>query len=407
MSGITSPARPLASPAPSSPSLDLAPPVLYVDDDRANLLAFRAIAEPQYSVVTARSAEEALRVLEGRQDIAVLLTDQRMPGLSGIDLCERVRASHPDIERMLVTAYSDLSAAISAINRGHVSRYLQKPWNADELLATLRDAVERHRLKVTVQRLQVRISETERMYALGVLTASIGHELRTPLSVVTSSVEFCRQALRQTLTQLSTAATAAQPATTRALANLREIEGALNDAADGAQRLLDVVDSINLSARGDAPVRVPVDLAHVVQSVLRLVRGESALRARLVVELAARPTVAGSATRLGQVLLNLVLNALQAMPQRPVEQNHVQISLREEGRYAVLRVADNGSGIEPIQLSRIFDPFFTTKLKGTGLGLAISRQIIEELGGEIDVESTVGVGTAFTVRLPMLPSPSP
>lgn len=406
MSGISSPARPLASPAPSSPSLDLAPPVLYVDDDRANLLAFRAIAEPQYSVVTARSAEEALRVLEGRQDIAVLLTDQRMPGLSGIDLCERVRASHPDIERMLVTAYSDLSAAISAINRGHVSRYLQKPWNADELLATLRDAVERHRLKVTVQRLQVRISETERMYALGVLTASIGHELRTPLSVVTSSVEFCRQALRQTLTQLSTAATTAQPATTRALANLREIEGALNDAADGAQRLLDVVDSINLSARGDAPVRVPVDLAHVVQSVLRLVRGEAALRARLVVELVARPTVAGSATRLGQVLLNLVLNALQAMPQRPVEQNHVQISLREEGRYAVLRVADNGSGIEPIQLSRIFDPFFTTKLKGTGLGLAISRQIIEELGGEIDVESTVGVGTAFTVRLPLLPSSS-
>ena len=406
MSGISSPARPLASPAPSSPSLDLAPPVLYVDDDRANLLAFRAIAEPQYSVVTARSAEEALRVLEGRQDIAVLLTDQRMPGLSGIDLCERVRASHPDIERMLVTAYSDLSAAISAINRGHVSRYLQKPWNADELLATLRDAVERHRLKVTVQRLQVRISETERMYALGVLTASIGHELRTPLSVVTSSVEFCRQALRQTLTQLSTAATTAQPATTRALANLREIEGALNDAADGAQRLLDVVDSINLSARGDAPVRVPVDLAHVVQSVLRLVRGEAALRARLVVELVARPTVAGSATRLGQVLLNLVLNALQAMPQRPVEQNHVQISLREEGRYAILRVADNGSGIEPIQLSRIFDPFFTTKLKGTGLGLAISRQIIEELGGEIDVESTVGVGTAFTVRLPLLPSSS-
>ena len=456
----TSPAR--AERLPSSPSLEIPPSVLYVDDDRANLLAFRAIAEPQYVVVTARSAEEALRILEQRQDFAVLLSDQRMPGLSGIDLCERVHASHPDIERMLVTAYSDLGAAIAAINRGHVGRYLHKPWNTDELLATLRDAVERHRLRVMVQRLQVRISETERMlvtaysdlgaaiaainrghvgrylhkpwntdellatlrdaverhrlrvmvqrlqvrisetermYALGVLTASIGHELRTPLSVVTSSVEYCRKALQQSVAQLGSALPAASPA----LANLREIDGALSDAADGAQRLLEVVDGINLSARGEAPVRVPVDVSHVVQSVLRLVRGEAVQRAQLAVELQARPTVAGSATRLGQVLLNLVLNALQAMPTRPMLENQIRVILSEEGKHAVLRVSDNGTGIEPQKLARIFDPFFTTKLKGTGLGLAISRQIVEELGGEIDVESTVGVGTSFVVRLPLLP----
>lgn len=395
----TSPAPTRTERLPSSPSLEIPPSVLYVDDDRANLLAFRAIAEPQYVVVTARSAEEALRILEQRQDFAVLLSDQRMPGLSGIDLCERVHASHPDIERMLVTAYSDLGAAIAAINRGHVGRYLHKPWNTDELLATLRDAVERHRLRVMVQRLQVRISETERMYALGVLTASIGHELRTPLSVVTSSVEYCRKALQQSVAQLGSALPAASPA----LANLREIDGALSDAADGAQRLLEVVDGINLSARGEAPVRVPVDVSHVVQSVLRLVRGEAAQRAQLAVELQARPTVAGSATRLGQVLLNLVLNALQAMPTRPMLENQIRVSLTEEGKHAVLRVSDNGTGIEPQKLARIFDPFFTTKLKGTGLGLAISRQIVEELGGEIDVESKVGVGTSFVVRLPLLP----
>lgn len=397
MSTSPAPAR-TTSRSPSSPSLEIPPSVLYVDDDRANLLAFRAIAEPQYAVVTARSGEEALRVLEQRQDFAVLLSDQRMPGLSGIDLCERVHAAYPDIERMLVTAYSDLGAAISAINRGHVGRYLHKPWNADELLATLRDAVERHRLKVMVQRLQVRISETERMYALGVLTASIGHELRTPLSVVTASVEYCRQALRQSVSQLGSTL----PAASSALANLREIDGALSDAADGAQRLLEVVDGINLSARGEAPVRVPVDVSHVVQSVLRLVRGEAAQRARLVVSLDAKPMVAGSATRIGQVLLNLLLNALQAMPPRPMGENQVHVSLCEEGRYATLRISDNGTGIEPEKLARIFDPFFTTKLKGTGLGLAISRQIIEELGGEIDVESTVGVGTSFIVRLPTL-----
>ena len=169
--------------------------VLYVDDDRANLLAFRAIAEPTYEVVVARSGDEALQLIAQSADIAVLMADQRMPGMSGIDLCERVQASHPDIVRMLVTAYSDLTAAIAAINRGHVSRYLNKPWNSEELLATLRDAGERYRLKATVQELQVRIAQSERLYALGVLTASIGHELRTPLSIVSANVQFARKAL--------------------------------------------------------------------------------------------------------------------------------------------------------------------------------------------------------------------
>ena len=88
--------------------------VLYVDDDRANLLAFRAIAEPTYEVVVARSGDEALALISQNPDIAVLMADQRMPGMSGIDLCERVQSSHPDIVRMLVTAYSDLQAAIAA-----------------------------------------------------------------------------------------------------------------------------------------------------------------------------------------------------------------------------------------------------------------------------------------------------
>jgi signal transduction histidine kinase len=385
----------------SSPAIDVPATVLYVDDDRANLVAFRAMAEPQYDVVTARSGEEALQILEKRPDVAVLISDQRMPGMSGIDLCERVFASHPDTVRMLVTAYSDLSAAIAAINRGHVSRYLHKPWNADELLATLRDAVERFRLRTTVQRLQVRISETERMYALGVLTASIGHELRTPLGVVSSNVSFARRALEECRAKLGSAA-AAQ------LADLQEIEAALVDAEDGAQRLMEVVEGISLSSRNESAkvTRQPVDLTHVVRSVLRLLRSEAQSRAQLVVELNARPTVLGTATRIGQVLLNLVLNAIQAMPQRPYDSNQVKVVLVERDGRAIIEVIDNGSGIEPAQLLRIFDPFFTTKQKGTGLGLAIARQIIEELEGQLSVESTVGVGTRFTVALPLLHRPA-
>lgn len=367
--------------------------VLYVDDDRANLLAFRAIAEPTYEVVVARSGDEALQLIAQSADIAVLMADQRMPGMSGIDLCERVQASHPDIVRMLVTAYSDLTAAIAAINRGHVSRYLNKPWNSEELLATLRDAVERYRLKATVQELQVRIAQSERLYALGVLTASIGHELRTPLSIVSANVQFARKALGDAIKQ---------PGTRQASVSLQEVEAALLDAEEGAQRLIDIADSILLSSRSEPGDREPVDLAHVLHSVLRLTRSEAIHRARLLIAQSAKPRIYGSATRVGQVLLNLVLNALQALPDRPIERNEVKLSLDERDGRAIVEVADNGVGIEPGNLSHIFDPFFTTKKKGTGLGLAISKQIVEEMGGQIQVESRPGQGTRFRISWPLL-----
>lgn len=367
--------------------------VLYVDDDRANLLAFRAIAEPTYEVVVARSGDEALQLIAQNADIAVLMADQRMPGMSGIDLCERVQASHPDIVRMLVTAYSDLTAAIAAINRGHVSRYLNKPWNAEELLATLRDAVERYRLKATVQELQVRIAQSERLYALGVLTASIGHELRTPLSIVSANVQFARKALGDAIKQ---------PGTRQASVSLQEVDAALLDAEEGAQRLIDIADSILLSSRSEPGDREPVDLAHVLHSVLRLTRSEAIHRSRLLIAQTAKPRIYGSATRVGQVLLNLVLNALQALPDRPIERNEVKLSLDERDGRAIVEVADNGVGIEPANLSHIFDPFFTTKKKGTGLGLAISKQIVEEMGGQIHVESRPGQGTRFRISWPLL-----
>lgn len=367
--------------------------VLYVDDDRANLLAFRAIAEPTYEVVVARSGDEALQLIAQSADIAVLMADQRMPGMSGIDLCERVQASHPDIVRMLVTAYSDLTAAIAAINRGHVSRYLNKPWNAEELLATLLDAVERYRLKATVQELQVRIAQSERLYALGVLTASIGHELRTPLSIVSANVQFARKALGDAIKQ---------PGTRQASVSLQEVDAALLDAEEGAQRLIDIADSILLSSRSEPGDREPVDLAHVLHSVLRLTRSEAIHRARLLIAQSAKPRIYGSATRVGQVLLNLVLNALQALPDRPIERNEVKLSLDERDGRAIVEVADNGVGIEPGNLSHIFDPFFTTKKKGTGLGLAISKQIVEEMGGQIHVESRPGQGTRFRISWPLL-----
>jgi signal transduction histidine kinase len=374
--------------------------VLYVDDDRANLLAFRAMADDVYDVVTARSGEEALQILSDTPDVAVLITDQRMPGMSGAELCEQARRSHPDTVRMLVTAYSDLSAAIDAINRGHVSRYLRKPWNPDELLAALREGAELHRLTTMVQQLQVRISQTERMYALGVLVAGIGHELRNPLGWITTNLAFSLRSLEGLAARLT-----GLPAGPRGQAEevLQEVKAALSDASEGAARVLEIVDGISLSSRNEPPSRAQVDLAQVARSIARLVHGEAMHRGRLDVVVEADLKVTGSPTRVGQVLLNLVVNALQALPPRAYADNRVAIRVYRDGAEACIEVSDNGRGIEPEPLRRIFDPFFTTKGEGTGLGLAISRQIVEEMGGVITVRSEVGAGTTFTVKLPAAP----
>jgi signal transduction histidine kinase len=216
------------------------------------------------------------------------------------------------------------------------------------------------------------------------------------LSIVSANVQFARRALHEALS-----AQAGKPGG----GSMQEVEAALIDAEEGAQRLIDIADSILLSSRSEPGDREPVDLSHVLHSVLRLTRSEATHRARLLIAQSAKPRIYGSATRVGQVLLNLVLNALQALPDRPMERNEVKLALDEKDGRAIVEVADNGVGIEPGNLAHIFDPFFTTKKKGTGLGLAISKQIVEEMGGQIHVESRPGVGTRFRISWPLL-SPS-
>jgi signal transduction histidine kinase len=368
--------------------------ILYVDDEQSNLVVFEAACGAEFPVLTASSADEALELMH-RHEVAVLLTDQRMPGRSGVELAEAVRAEHPDTIRMLVTAYADLDATIDAINRGHVRRYLRKPWDPRELRATLADALELYLLTRQVRSVERRLVETERVYALGVVAASVGHELRGPVSWVRSNLDLVRGGVRMALRDLEAGAVRRE-----ALVKLlRELDDELSDALLGTEQVVEIVRAIGLPTQG-AETR-EVDLAHVVRLTLTMVRGELRQRAIARVDLGAVPKVRGSTTKLGQVVLNLVVNAVQALPERPPGLNFVDVRLRHTDTEVLLEVVDNGQGIAPDALERLFDPFYTTKVEGgTGLGLAISRRIVEDLGGRIDVESREGHGTLFRVTLP-------
>jgi signal transduction histidine kinase len=359
--------------------------VLYVDDDTTNLRVFEATLRKRFRVLCAESGAEALEALR-REEVAVLVTDQRMPRMSGVELLEVTARDYPDTVRILVTAYSDLDAAVGAINRGKVSRYIRKPWTPEELRAVIGEGLDHYRMKGRLRALERQLRETERVYALGVVAASIAHDLRNPITVAVAAMDLLRRALE------SEPGAAASGAVAK-----------LDNARRAVERIAEIVAGVDASQRRTRATTT-ADLAEVIRLTISCLQGAARRKGELRVELQPVPRVQGSPTALGQVIMNLLVNALEALPEDGGPDGSVTIRLRREDLVAVVEVEDTGPGIAPEALPRIFDPFFTTKSEGgTGLGLAISKRIVDEVKGSIEGTSEPGAGTRFVVRLPLAP----
>jgi PAS domain S-box-containing protein len=229
--------------------------------------------------------------------------------------------------------------------------------------------------------LQQKLITADRIASIGMLGASVAHEINNPLAYALSGVEL---AARQVAGLPD-----APPQTVELLAT----------ALDGLHRVRAIVRDLRLLARPDDGSTQPTDVHAVLESTLALAASALSGRARVVREYGDVPPAAANAQRLGQVALNLVLNALESMS----EPGELRVrTLRDDGGRVAFEVEDTGAGIPPETLARIFDPFFTTKPvgAGTGLGLAVCHQIVTGFGGEITVRSTVGRGSTFRVALP-------
>jgi PAS domain S-box-containing protein len=235
----------------------------------------------------------------------------------------------------------------------------------------------------------------DRLAALGMLVAGIGHEINNPAAYVSLGVQQIARHLRSAPLQPPEAARA----------TVERVLPILDDVAAGVHRIAEIVGELKLFSRPDADTAGPVDLNSVVRSAAALVQAELRSRARLSLDLEELPPSPGSWSRLSQVALNLLINAAQAIAPGAAERNEVVVSTRRIGDEVRVIVRDSGAGIPAAALQRIFDPFYTTKPQGegTGLGLAISYDIVRRLGGTINVESEVGRGSRFIVTLPYAP----
>ncbi len=238
--------------------------------------------------------------------------------------------------------------------------------------------------------------QAERLATAGQLAAGVGHEINNPLSYVLANLTYAVEELARLAPPVPGV-------------DVEEVKRALVQAELGAERIRDIVRDLRSFARGDPEMIGPVDIRATLEFSLSMAAPQLRQRARIVRRYESTLPVLGNETRMGQVFLNLMVNAAQAIPEGAVADHAVTVAVREgEPGWVIIEVSDTGGGIADEHLSRIFEPFFTTKPigLGTGLGLSVCHGIITGMGGQIEVESEVGRGTTFRVRLPAAP-PSP
>lgn len=237
-----------------------------------------------------------------------------------------------------------------------------------------------------------RLNEAERLAALGVLAAGIGHEINNPLMVIHENTRVVSQALESLARQSSGVPLAAQ------VESMCEM---LEDALEGVRRMQRIVADLRLFRREDRQELGAADARAALATAMDLARGQMQQRALLEEDLSPVPLVAAGEARLVQVFLNLLINATQSIPEGDARAQRIRVSTHTDARgWAVVEVNDTGSGIPEEEVSKIFDPFFTTKREGMGLGLSICQRIVTGYGGTITAESDVAQGTTFRVSLP-------
>jgi signal transduction histidine kinase len=383
------------------------PLILYVDDERPNRIVFEQSLAGELNVRCVPDAASALAVLD-QVEVAVVVTDMRMPQMAGDELLRIVKARWPATIRMVITAHSEIEPILTAINDGLVARYLIKPWQRSELVQVLRWAVEAWSFGRESGALQRRLLETERLATLGSIAGAVVHDLNQPLAGLTINA-----------TRLLDHADAAEPLR-RWLAGappdlddrdrLNELAVELAELARdlhaSALHLRGVTSSLGqyLYARPGPRPPASTDPIPVVRDAISACH-DLAIKARGQIRYdgpAAVAPVRIDATELTQVMINLIANAAQALLASPRRDGsgRVTVVARPGGGIVTLEVHDNGVGMSADVLARVGTPFFTTRDDGIGLGVAQCQRLVGAAGGTFRIDSEPGVGTTVTATLP-------
>jgi signal transduction histidine kinase len=382
------------------------PLIVYVDDERANRIVFEQ-SMTEFNIKTAADGDKALEILAAH-DVAVVVTDMRMPNMQGDELLRIVKERHPQVIRMVVTAHQDVGPILRAINEGLVARYIIKPWERTELVQVLRWACEAWAFGRDSAALHRRLMETERLATLGSIAGLLVHDLRQPLMSQLANIEVLADLSQDAplLVEVIEASDKLDKETRERLVlfakDLGPIASDLKEATMHLSKLISGLRDLS-RPRTDASAVMPlIDPLPIVRHAMAVCQ-ELTMKSRSSIGYdgpPALPHVRISSTELMQVLINVVANGAQAIAAGEIVNGKVEIEARENVGMLELRVKDNGIGMAPEVLSRAGTPFFTTRTEGTGLGIAQCQRLIGTAGGRFLIESELGKGTTVTITLP-------
>ena len=369
--------------------------VLFLDDEESIIDGVKRlfIREPYEIFATTKVADA--RAALAKYKIKVVVSDYRMPDISGTQFLQEVKEHYPDTVKVLFTGYTDFSAAEEAINVGEVYRFISKPWKTTELLSTIRQCIEHYDLllkaRTKEEELELSNKKLKAMYEMQKeFTSTVSHELRTPLASIKTAVDLVIRKMVGEITPQQA-----------------DVLQRAKNNVDRLKRLIDDILDLSKMESGKLDMNFMVNnINRVIQETVESQKDVAASRGLYVkLELDEHlPPVFFDSDRITQVLNNLLNNAIKFTKKGGITITSIN---KAESNHIIITVKDTGRGIAQSGMPKIFEKFQqiesaeSNEEGGTGLGLAICRQIIERHGGKIWVESTEGEGTTFSFILPI------
>ncbi|MBN2717267.1 MAG: response regulator [Deltaproteobacteria bacterium] len=404
------------APAPAKMAVD----ILLVDDRRENLFALEnLLGSDSLAITSVNSGQDALRQLL-LKEFALVIMDVQMPGMDGYETAELMR-SNSKTNHIPIIFVSAVNKDEHHLFRGYDSGavdYLFKPIEPKILISKTRVFVDLFRQRKELERTSLALEKSlaeirskdeqlrqkQKLEAIGKLVGGVAHEIRNPLSFMLSHLRRAAKGSQSIIELTKSFKDDEQYA--EIIKKITAIHEGMEIAIDGANRISKIVQDLSRFARTDRNENTRhVSINDVLRKVVNLARHDIRIFATLHEEYAELPSISVNESKLFQVFLNLLTNAIHSLKYTQSESNEISIRSWLEDAQVMVAIRDTGCGIPEENLSKIFDPFFTTKDvgEGTGLGLATCFGIVHSYGGGIRVESKVNVGSRFVVNLPLHP----
>lgn len=342
--------------------------VLYVDDEVNSLISFKANFRKHFEIYTAESASEGLKLLKSK-NIHVIITDQRMPDVTGVEFLESVIADYPNTIRIFLTGYDDINAAVNAINKGQVYRYITKPWNEQALKTTIEDAYE------------VYAHQEQRNKDANNFVYKVSHDLKGPLASIEGLVNIARveadeKNSRQYIDLIGS--------------RVEHLDGLLNE----------LLEFVTVEPRQSN--YVSIDFKALVKEILislENIDGFSSIEFQT--NIFQKTIFYSDKGVLRSVIQNLILNAIK-YKRTDITNSYVSIDIISSEEEATIEIEDNGVGMSEAVINKIFKIFYRANesTKGSGLGLYIVKTGLEKVKGKIKVQSIPFEGSVFTMHIP-------